>query len=138
MLEGMANHQRRAISERRARSVALRARLSPGRILNAIGYLIRRLDENTGPQNFLRHAYRLQPDSPEFDSWQPTFATSLEMTVYRSTIAATHAAIVDRDAGAARWSARNGRSLSMNPIPTGRVPHNSNWAQRVLDRGAAM
>ena len=48
--------------------------------LNAIGYLIRRLDENTGPQNFLRHAYRLQPDTPEFQKLSDDFRQSLVLS----------------------------------------------------------
>ena len=36
--------------------------------LNAIGYLIRRLDENTGPENFLRHAFRCKVGSEEWNA----------------------------------------------------------------------
>ncbi len=32
--------------------------------INAIGYLIRRLDENTGPENFLRHAFKHRGGQP--------------------------------------------------------------------------
>src|SRR6185503_7089103 len=35
--------------------------------LNAIGYLIPRLDENTGPENFLRHAFKLKVGSPDWE-----------------------------------------------------------------------
>jgi len=66
MLEGMANHQRRAVFEV-TRSMLLYAPACKREdFLNAIGYLIRRLDENTGPSNFLRHTFRL---SPESDDW---------------------------------------------------------------------
>ncbi len=61
MLEGMANHQRRAISEKDIDMVLYAPACFKDGFLNAVGYLIRRLDENTGPDNFLRHAYQLQP-----------------------------------------------------------------------------
>src|SRR5207244_3597811 len=33
---------------------------------SAIAYLVRRLDENTAPENFLRHVFNLEPGSPAF------------------------------------------------------------------------
>ncbi len=41
--------------------------------LNAIGYLIRRLDENTGPENFLRHAFKLTPEAAEWRALEHGF-----------------------------------------------------------------
>src|SRR5581483_2961800 len=62
----MANQQRRALFEM-TRNVLLYAPACEKRnFINAIGYLIRRLDENTGEENFLRHAFRLRVDSPEW------------------------------------------------------------------------
>ena len=78
MLEGMANHQRRAISERGAEMLLYAPACRRDGFLNAIGYLIRRLDENTGPNNFLRHAYRLKPGSPEFNQFVNDFRQSLK------------------------------------------------------------
>lgn len=66
MLEGMANHQRRALLEHTRHLLLYAPACEKGEFLNAIGYLLRRLDENTGPENFLRHAYRLQPGSADW------------------------------------------------------------------------
>ena len=67
MLEGMANAQRRALLEI-AHNVLLYAPVCRKEdFIYAIGYLVRRLDENTGPENFLRHAFRIRPDGPD---WQ--------------------------------------------------------------------
>lgn len=85
MLEGMANHQRRALLEVLHNSHADQSLKLPADLLlyapacrkeeflNAIGYLIRRLDENTGPENFLRHTFRLQPDSPDWQQLEAGF-----------------------------------------------------------------
>ncbi len=79
MLEGMANHQRRAITEHGEAMLLYAPACRQEEFLNAIGYLIRRLDENTGPNNFLRHAYRLKVDSPEFDQLAKDFSTALAL-----------------------------------------------------------
>jgi RHH-type proline utilization regulon transcriptional repressor/proline dehydrogenase/delta 1-pyrroline-5-carboxylate dehydrogenase len=67
MLEGMANHQRRALLAHTRRLLLYAPACRKEEFLNAIGYLIRRLDENTGPENFLGHAFRLTVGS---DDWK--------------------------------------------------------------------
>ena len=77
MLEGMANAQRRALSEN-ARDVLLYAPVARKQdFTHAIGYLIRRLDENTGPENFLRHAFRLTVDGDEWRQLEGGFRESV-------------------------------------------------------------
>ncbi len=67
MIEGMANHVRRAIQETGQEMVLYAPVATRDQFINAIGYLIRRLDENSGEKNFLRHLNRLKTNS---DSWQ--------------------------------------------------------------------
>jgi RHH-type proline utilization regulon transcriptional repressor/proline dehydrogenase/delta 1-pyrroline-5-carboxylate dehydrogenase len=67
MLEGMANHQRRALFELTQNMLLYAPACRQDEFTTAIGYLIRRLDENTGPDNFLRHAFRIEVGS---DTWQ--------------------------------------------------------------------
>ncbi|HEX7859016.1 MAG TPA: bifunctional proline dehydrogenase/L-glutamate gamma-semialdehyde dehydrogenase [Verrucomicrobiae bacterium] len=76
MLEGMANHQRRALLEklRGSSNLLLYApACQKEEFLNAIGYLLRRLDENTGPENFLRHAFRLEVGSNDWEQLEKGF-----------------------------------------------------------------
>ena len=78
MLEGMANHQRRALFEL-ARNLLLYApACKKENFINAIGYLIRRLDENTGPENFLRHAFKIKVGSPEWQKLEQGFLASFD------------------------------------------------------------
>ena len=49
MLEGMANHQRRALCELASNVLLYAPATKREDFINAIGYLIRRLDENSGP-----------------------------------------------------------------------------------------
>jgi RHH-type proline utilization regulon transcriptional repressor/proline dehydrogenase/delta 1-pyrroline-5-carboxylate dehydrogenase len=78
MLEGMANHQRRALFEVSDNLLLYAPACKQTDFIHAIGYLIRRLDENTGPENFLRHAFRIEVDSPEWDELAQGFVESFD------------------------------------------------------------
>lgn len=67
MLEGMADHVRRALQETSGDVLLYAPVAGKDEFINAIAYLIRRLDENTAPENFLRYAPDLHVGSGE---WQ--------------------------------------------------------------------
>ncbi|MCF7784572.1 MAG: proline dehydrogenase family protein [Prosthecobacter sp.] len=73
MLEGMANHQRRALFEEAPHLLLYAPVCHKEHFLSAIGYLIRRLDENTGPENFLRHTFKLVPGSEQWRQLEQGF-----------------------------------------------------------------
>ncbi len=76
MLEGMANHQRRALRELCNNLLLYAPACSEQDFTSAIGYLVRRLDENTGPDNFLRHAFKIAVDSPAWQKLETQFVES--------------------------------------------------------------
>ena len=79
MLEGMANHQRRALHEL-TRNVLLYAPACQKKdFIHAIGYLVRRLDENTGDENFLRHAFNVTVGSETWKKLEAGFLKSFEL-----------------------------------------------------------
>ena len=78
MLEGMANHQRRALSEVAPNILLYAPATRQDQFINAIGYLIRRLDENSGPDNFLRHAFKLEVGDEEWQQLEQMFLKSFE------------------------------------------------------------
>ena len=78
MLEGMANHQRRALFELCQNLLLYAPACKQEDFIHAIGYLIRRLDENTGPENFLRHAFNVQVGSPEWEKLEQGFLRSFD------------------------------------------------------------
>jgi len=78
MLEGMANHQRRALSEVAPNILLYAPATRQEEFINAIGYLIRRLDENSGPDNFLRHAFKLEVGSEEWKQLEAMFLKSFD------------------------------------------------------------
>ena len=77
MLEGMADHLRRAIQETGQEVVLYAPVATREQFINAIAYLIRRLDENSGPQNFLRHLSSLHTKSHEWRFLADGFAASV-------------------------------------------------------------
>ncbi|TWU59444.1 Bifunctional protein PutA [Rubripirellula tenax] len=131
MLEGMANHQRRAIEEHVGAMLLYAPACLREEFLNAIGYLIRRLDENTGPQNFLRHAYRLESNSPEFRSLADDFRDALDSA---STVSSSPRRNIDRHAQPPCPAPADDWSAFVNePDTDWAVPANSQWAQMILD-----
>ncbi len=78
MLEGMADHIRRAIIEKTGDVLLYAPVAEKNQFINAIAYLIRRLDENTAPDNFLRYAPGLKLGSKEWNFLKNQFYESCE------------------------------------------------------------
>src|SRR6478609_3650340 len=81
MLEGMAGHQRRALFEECRNLLLYAPACRREEFLNAIGYLIRRMDENTGEENFLRHAFKLVVGSKEWKLLEHDFREAFHIPV---------------------------------------------------------
>lgn len=78
MLEGMANAQRRALHEKVNNVLLYAPACQREDFIHAIGYLVRRMDENTGPDNFLRHAFKISVDSQEWRQLENLFLKSID------------------------------------------------------------
>jgi RHH-type transcriptional regulator, proline utilization regulon repressor / proline dehydrogenase / delta 1-pyrroline-5-carboxylate dehydrogenase len=76
MLEGMADHVRRALHEISGDVLLYAPVAKKEEFINAIAYLIRRLDENTSRENFLRYASNLRTDSIQWQYLKNKFAKS--------------------------------------------------------------
>jgi RHH-type proline utilization regulon transcriptional repressor/proline dehydrogenase/delta 1-pyrroline-5-carboxylate dehydrogenase len=77
MLEGMAPAQAAAVRER-AGDLLLYTPVAGRRdVESSIAYLVRRFDENTGPENFLRHQFSLAPGSAQWAAEVARFRRSV-------------------------------------------------------------
>ena len=85
MLEGMADHVRRALQELSGDVLLYAPVATKEEFINAIAYLIRRLDENTAKENFLRYAPGLQVDSSEWNFLEQSFVASCHFMDKAST-----------------------------------------------------
>ncbi len=77
MLEGMAESQALAVLESAGDLLMYTPVVASEDFVSAIGYLTRRLDENTGADNFLRALVSLRVGSPEFLAQQKRFADAV-------------------------------------------------------------
>lgn len=66
MLEGMANHLPRVVRKMDKQIILYTPVVKKEHFLNAVSYLVRRLDENTGKDNFLSYSFNLKLDSPQW------------------------------------------------------------------------
>jgi RHH-type proline utilization regulon transcriptional repressor/proline dehydrogenase/delta 1-pyrroline-5-carboxylate dehydrogenase len=67
MLEGMANNLPRVIRKLNKQIILYTPVVRKEHFLNAVSYLVRRLDENTGKENFLSYSFNLKLDSPQWN-----------------------------------------------------------------------
>jgi RHH-type proline utilization regulon transcriptional repressor/proline dehydrogenase/delta 1-pyrroline-5-carboxylate dehydrogenase len=130
MLEGMANHQRRAIFEVSQELLLYAPACRREDFIHAIGYLIRRLDENTGAENFLRHTFQLDPDGPAFTKLAEGFARSAAMI---DTVADAPRRTQDRNSSPVQPpQASDWRHFVNEPDTDWSLPHNSRWAESIV------
>ena len=100
MLEGMANHQARAVQARAGGLLLYAPVVRAEDFHSAIAYLVRRLDENTAPDNFLRHVFGLEPGSPEWTLERARFldgVRSCNTTFLDGGVLSTSRNVVTRD-----------------------------------------
>ncbi len=79
MLEGMANHVWRAQKKFGNHVILYTPVVKKEHFLNAISYLVRRMDENTAPDNFLTHSFSLKPDTKEWKELENQFIDAYNM-----------------------------------------------------------
>lgn len=79
MLEGMANQLWRAMKSFGKQIILYTPVVSDANFLNAVSYLVRRLDENTGPENFLSYSFGLQAGTKEWEYLRMQFESAYAM-----------------------------------------------------------
>ncbi len=78
MLEGMSESVRLAIKEISKEIILYAPTASAKQFTNAIAYLVRRLDENTGENNFIRYSFGLTVGSLNWEKQKELFIKSFE------------------------------------------------------------
>ena len=73
MLEGMANHQARAVEKVGGSLLFYAPVVFRESFHSAIAYLVRRLDENTAPQNFLHDLFGMNPGDRKWEHQKERF-----------------------------------------------------------------
>jgi RHH-type proline utilization regulon transcriptional repressor/proline dehydrogenase/delta 1-pyrroline-5-carboxylate dehydrogenase len=79
MLEGMANHLPRVMRSLEKQIILYTPVVKNEHFLNAVSYLVRRLDENTGLDNFLSYSFNLKYDSNQWNFLKQQFIAAFEL-----------------------------------------------------------
>ena len=77
MLEGMANPQALATAHVAGGLLLYAPIVQRSDFASAVAYLVRRLDENTAPENFLRHLFALEPGNPQWEDERRRFEAAV-------------------------------------------------------------
>lgn len=78
MLEGMSESARLAIKQISGEVILYAPTAKKEQFTNAIAYLVRRLDENTGVENFIRYSFGLKVGTPEWEAQKEKFKNAFE------------------------------------------------------------
>ena len=98
MLEGMANPQALAIAQHAGTMLLYAPVVHRDEFPSAVAYLVRRLDENTAPENFLRHLFALEPGNEQWEIERRRFRAAVRDRHHvdtRSRRATAHGETVD-------------------------------------------
>ncbi|MBP1616045.1 MAG: putative proline dehydrogenase/delta-1-pyrroline-5-carboxylate dehydraogenase, partial [Bacteroidetes bacterium] len=95
--------------------------------LNAVSYLVRRLDENTGPENFLSYSFNLTPGSK---SW--TFLEKQFEEAYRMKDNITHAPTRTQDRNKPYVPVAPADEFINEPDTDFDLPQNQQWVEGII------
>ena len=79
MLEGMSETAYHVLKKEGLNVILYAPIATKETFTNAIAYLVRRFDENTAEQNFLRHSFGLSVDSPAWETLLKSYDDSIEV-----------------------------------------------------------
>lgn len=79
MLEGMADHMRRVVQQLSGDMLLYCPAAGEQEFQTAVAYLMRRLDENTAEQNFLRHSFGLDVGTPAWEKEVKRFSQACKL-----------------------------------------------------------
>ncbi len=127
MLEGMADHIRRVVQQVAGGMLLYCPAATKEEFQNAIAYLIRRLDENTAPENFLRHAFDLQPGSMTWIKQADQFRASFQL---KEKISSKANRFQNRFKGA--FECNQCCSFCNEPDTDWSLDENRKWAQSII------
>ncbi len=133
MLEGMATHQRRAVFEQSSNLLLYAPACQQEDFIHAIGYLIRRLDENTGEDNFLRHAFNITVGSKAWERLEKHFVESFEAI---ETVSSEPRRTQDRSAETfdIRPTGDSSTGFANEPDTDWGLPLNSQWGAGLVEQ----
>ncbi len=133
MLEGMANHQARAVQAAAGGMLLYAPVVKQEEFHSAIAYLVRRLDENTDKENFLHDLFDLEPGSAAWESQRSRFLTAYQQMEHISDQPRR-----SQDRRSEDVQARPEAAFNNTPDTDWSLPANQAWIRDVLSRWQQM
>jgi len=130
MLEGMANHQASALRSQSGGLLLYSPIVENQNFLSALAYLVRRLDENTSEDNYLRHAFLMMPGT---EAWVIEKNKFLEACNRSDKGDSTPRRIQDRSAGITYASCESVGFVN-SPDTDWSLPANRSWIQLHIEK----
>ncbi len=134
MLEGMSESARLAIKEITKNPILYAPTASKEQFTNAIAYLVRRLDENTGDDNFIRYSFGLKVGSKDWQMQKELFLKSFE-NEKTSFVGAKR----QQNRLTEKWDDFNGSSYDLGEYHAEAdtdfvLPANQEWAKNIIKK----
>lgn len=129
MLEGMANHIWRAQSAIGNRVILYTPVVKDEHFLNAISYLVRRMDENTGPENFLAYSFNLVPGSEAWNFLDKQFEEAWNLKE-----SLPHGAVRTQDRREKPLGVPPGEEFANEPDTDFDLAANQRWVEDIVAR----
>ena len=132
MLEGMSEAAYEVLKEEGLNVILYAPTATKETFTNAIAYLVRRFDENTADQNFLRHSFGLEVDTPAWDTLVKSYddaialIPTLDQKPYR--IQDRNKEISKKDLDVRYYQFEN------EPDTDFILPANRKWAEEIRDK----
>ena len=123
MLEGMANHQARVVVDAAGGLLLYAPVVLKKDFHSAIAYLVRRLDENTSPENFLHDLFGMTPGSA---SWEAQKNRFLKACAEKDSVKFGPNRVQNR-AEETRPVRKFGDEFDNEPDTDWSLPHNVEW-----------
>ncbi|MCK5111529.1 MAG: bifunctional proline dehydrogenase/L-glutamate gamma-semialdehyde dehydrogenase [Arcobacteraceae bacterium] len=132
MLEGMSEAAYEVLKTQGLNVILYAPTATKETFTNAIAYLVRRFDENTADQNFLRHSFDLEVDTPAWDKLVKTYdeAITLIPNLYQKPYRTQdrNKTIVKEDIDLKHYHFEN------EPDTDFVLPANRKWAEDIRDK----
>jgi RHH-type transcriptional regulator, proline utilization regulon repressor / proline dehydrogenase / delta 1-pyrroline-5-carboxylate dehydrogenase len=129
MLEGMSMAAYRTLQAEGVDVILYAPVATKESFTNAIAYLVRRFDENTAEENFLRHTFDLHTDSKVWQRLEKGFLDSIKLM---DSVKATPYRVQDRTLLSTKTTDNN---VFENEADTDfKLPKNQEWAEKIVQK----
>jgi RHH-type proline utilization regulon transcriptional repressor/proline dehydrogenase/delta 1-pyrroline-5-carboxylate dehydrogenase len=139
LLEGMADHVRRAVAAVAGDTLVYAPLVAQESMQTAIAYLMRRLDENTAEQNFLRSSFGLRPGDSAWQNHERQFMHALEQRnrIDHTPRRTQNRTVVPAADCAARGAVATTAAFENEPDTDFALAHHRTWIMELLQRWQA-